>query len=418
MMNKILCSTLLVLVFLTCGQSAVLGGALFEDPLDSGAAWSLVHQADASDNFTTFGFDYSALGIPEAPNTTSGAATSGLQMIVNRDFGEVNGTGAFPTGMNFTGSYTLQFDMWLNAAGVFPDGGTGSTEFGGAFVGFDNSAGTPYSGAGSITSGEGGSTNDWRLYAASATIPDERQEFDTHLMPEEAFASDYNGDFKVDARDYTLWRDTLGDTVPVDGLFADGDFSGTIDIGDYILWKNEFGGEQVNDLFSPEMNTDNADGNDYVEGIFPGLEPPLAQQNAEPDQSGTTKDGTLAFRWVTYKFSVDTVAGTALVQVTDADTGVTANVGTFTLENTYVDRDTIATKIITSLEGNIALVYRDPFASIIDEHLLDYSFGLFDNVIVEQTTGSLAGGNVPEPATWMLLVGGASCLWIARRRSR
>lgn len=49
---------------------------------------------------------------------------------------------------------------------------------------------------------------------------------------------DYNGDMKVDAADYTIWRDTLNSTTD---LRADGDHSGTVDEGDYGIWKLHFG---------------------------------------------------------------------------------------------------------------------------------------------------------------------------------
>ena len=51
---------------------------------------------------------------------------------------------------------------------------------------------------------------------------------------------DYNGDGMVDAADYTVWRDSEGQTGS--GLPADGDGSGTVDSGDYTLWANNFGG--------------------------------------------------------------------------------------------------------------------------------------------------------------------------------
>ena len=51
---------------------------------------------------------------------------------------------------------------------------------------------------------------------------------------------DYNGNGKVDAADYTVWRDTLGQNVPM-GTGADGDGSGSIGPGDYTVWKANFG---------------------------------------------------------------------------------------------------------------------------------------------------------------------------------
>jgi len=46
--------------------------------------------------------------------------------------------------------------------------------------------------------------------------------------------ADYNG--IVDAADFTLWGDTLGDVVPR-GSGADGNYNGVIDIADYNFWE-------------------------------------------------------------------------------------------------------------------------------------------------------------------------------------
>jgi arabinogalactan endo-1,4-beta-galactosidase len=50
---------------------------------------------------------------------------------------------------------------------------------------------------------------------------------------------DYNGDGTVNAADYTVWRDALGQ----EGWdqIADGDADGRVDIGDYHVWKRNFG---------------------------------------------------------------------------------------------------------------------------------------------------------------------------------
>ncbi|MEX2091953.1 MAG: glycosyl hydrolase [Pirellulales bacterium] len=50
---------------------------------------------------------------------------------------------------------------------------------------------------------------------------------------------DYNLDGTVDAADYTVWRDSFGQTGI--GLAADGDGNGTIDDGDYGIWRLYFG---------------------------------------------------------------------------------------------------------------------------------------------------------------------------------
>lgn len=52
-------------------------------------------------------------------------------------------------------------------------------------------------------------------------------------------AGDYNNDGRVDAADYTRWRDTLGQTGAA--LAADGNGNGQIDNADYNIWKANFG---------------------------------------------------------------------------------------------------------------------------------------------------------------------------------
>jgi T5SS/PEP-CTERM-associated repeat protein len=50
---------------------------------------------------------------------------------------------------------------------------------------------------------------------------------------------DYNQNGIVDAADYTVWRNTLGQTGT--GLLADGNSNDEIDTGDYGMWKQHFG---------------------------------------------------------------------------------------------------------------------------------------------------------------------------------
>jgi hypothetical protein len=51
---------------------------------------------------------------------------------------------------------------------------------------------------------------------------------------------DYNGDGAVNAADYTVWRDTLGQSA-ASGLLADGSGNGIVDQADYDVWKMHFG---------------------------------------------------------------------------------------------------------------------------------------------------------------------------------
>jgi hypothetical protein len=52
-------------------------------------------------------------------------------------------------------------------------------------------------------------------------------------------AGDYNQNGTVDAADFTVWRDTIGQSGP--GLAADGNCNDEVDAGDYDVWKSHFG---------------------------------------------------------------------------------------------------------------------------------------------------------------------------------
>jgi 3-phytase len=64
-----------------------------------------------------------------------------------------------------------------------------------------------------------------------------------HLGP--ALPGDYNLNGRVDAADYTLWRDTMGSTVQT-FAGADGNGNGRIDADDYDVWKTNFGRSLTN----------------------------------------------------------------------------------------------------------------------------------------------------------------------------
>jgi len=58
-------------------------------------------------------------------------------------------------------------------------------------------------------------------------------------IPTTASTGDFNADGMVDATDYAIWRNALGQTGP--GLAADADGNGVIDTGDYTIWQSQFG---------------------------------------------------------------------------------------------------------------------------------------------------------------------------------
>ena len=76
---------------------------------------------------------------------------------------------------------------------------------------------------------------------------------------------DYNGDFIVDAADYTVWRDTLGSTTD---LRANGDNTnasmGVVDEADYEAWKSHFGDTGIMAGHSRTPIVVDAAGNIYI----------------------------------------------------------------------------------------------------------------------------------------------------------
>ncbi|MEN1678665.1 MAG: hypothetical protein AAGJ46_03680 [Planctomycetota bacterium] len=56
------------------------------------------------------------------------------------------------------------------------------------------------------------------------------------VVPAPVVLGDYNGDFVVDAADYTVWRDNFGSITP--GTPGDGDGDNDVDLDDYSIWKN------------------------------------------------------------------------------------------------------------------------------------------------------------------------------------
>ncbi len=60
----------------------------------------------------------------------------------------------------------------------------------------------------------------------------------TLVLVADGLPGDYNRDGTVDAADYTVWRDSLGQTG---NLAADGNEDNVVDADDYLLWRENFG---------------------------------------------------------------------------------------------------------------------------------------------------------------------------------
>ena len=76
--------------------------------------------------------------------------------------------------------------------------------------------------------------------------PEDYQVWKTHYgdrLPSVApeLSGDYNQNTVVDAADYTVWRDTLGQSSVTPYSGADGSGNGAIDAADYGVWKSHFG---------------------------------------------------------------------------------------------------------------------------------------------------------------------------------
>jgi len=105
-----------------------LQAVVFADSFDTNSAAQWTLNQSSPDAFVAFAFDYSALGIPSAPNSANGT-TLGLQMKVNLTGGKCAALSLSPAGQSFAGDYRLHFDAWINVNGPFPAGGASSTEF-------------------------------------------------------------------------------------------------------------------------------------------------------------------------------------------------------------------------------------------------------------------------------------------------
>ncbi len=148
------------LVLLTAvSMAAGVQASIFSDPMESGSSWTVNSDADTTH---TFGWDYSTVGIPSAPNSGD-SSTLGLRFGANTAAGTASEINAVVSGLSMSGNYAVSFDFWINVNGPFPGGGSGSTEFIGGGIGMNGSA-TGRNGSSIMITGEGGSSRDWRLY--------------------------------------------------------------------------------------------------------------------------------------------------------------------------------------------------------------------------------------------------------------
>ncbi len=124
---------------------------VFADNFDSNTAANWTVNRSSTDTAVASNYDYSALGVPSAPNSTNGT-TRGVQLKANLTQGVVAALSISPIGQSFAGDYRLHFDAWINVNGPLPGGGASSTEFLSAGIGTAGNR-TEWTGAGSTADG-------------------------------------------------------------------------------------------------------------------------------------------------------------------------------------------------------------------------------------------------------------------------
>jgi hypothetical protein len=143
----------------TSVSAAVLYSETFES--DVSASWTTNQGPAASTNVATFGYDYSALGIPAAPGVST---TRGLRLQANiGTTGTLGGISTSPNGQSFTGDYVVRFNAWQNYGGTggtttlntYTIGATGNTA---------QRPGGTIEGILFASSTDGGTASDYRAY--------------------------------------------------------------------------------------------------------------------------------------------------------------------------------------------------------------------------------------------------------------
>jgi hypothetical protein len=174
--------------------SSSSAAVLFSDDfnVNSSANWTVnVAPTGSTTQSAQFAFDYSAFGIPAAPGSSD---TLGLRLRANvpadttRPAGVASGLSVSPTGQNFGTSYHLSFYAWSNFNGAANASGladNGNSEGGtnNIMMAVGTSGTVPLvvgntglvtngamDGIGFATTGDGGITNDNRIYPKSGTF--------------------------------------------------------------------------------------------------------------------------------------------------------------------------------------------------------------------------------------------------------
>jgi hypothetical protein len=124
------------------GSPAAVGGMVYSEDLasatsvfsddfdtDTSINWT-INQSSDFDSEAVFGYDYSAVGIPEAPHSSGVfTPTSGLRLRAHLGLSAITpGISVSPLNVSVTGDYRLRFDAWVNYNGPLDVGGAGSSQ--------------------------------------------------------------------------------------------------------------------------------------------------------------------------------------------------------------------------------------------------------------------------------------------------
>ncbi|MFM9025774.1 MAG: PEP-CTERM sorting domain-containing protein [Planctomycetaceae bacterium] len=144
--------------------------------VNNAANWTTGTGAGANSS-VTYGFDYSTVGIPQAPGSSNTLAMV-LRSNTNTSVSAAQGITVSPNGVNLTGDYIVRAMIWGNTIGGWTTGAalsasTGATQFVGLGVGY--TGGTLWR-AGATTGGGSGvwfsSAIEGGFGGASATLRD------------------------------------------------------------------------------------------------------------------------------------------------------------------------------------------------------------------------------------------------------
>jgi len=180
-----------------------------------------------NDDFSGFAYDYSAVGVPSAPNS-AGGSTIGMKLQASLFSNALGGFSASPNALNLTGDYSVTFDAWSSSLGPFPGGGSGSTNlstFGVLTAGTASSTILQTDGVFFAYTGDGGSGADYRAYSVEDT--------NSYQWPR-ADPTDDNATYWAGSRNGTaqLYMDAVGSPTTVPQSVIDAvpgqDMSGTL----------------------------------------------------------------------------------------------------------------------------------------------------------------------------------------------